>query len=328
MTRRPSGPRVLAVLVLLGALAALWYSRRNPERRTLDEFARSEAKGRFARLRDGMTFYRLGGPDSGTPVVLVHGFSVPSYIWDSTAAALAGAGYRVLQYDLFGRGFSDRPDVVYGADLVDRQLGEIIDSAGLRGPVHLMGLSYGGFVTGTFAGRHPERVRSLTLVDPMAGESGGLPRFLRLPLIGPALWQVMVVPGMAAGQLSDFIEPARWPDWPDRYRPQMQFRGFGRALRSTLMYLSRVSVDSVYATVGKQSFPVALIWGVEDSTVSIALSPSVREAIPRIQFHPIERAAHLPHMERADVVNPILLHFLQAADSSIVNAAPFAPSRP
>ena len=70
----------------------------------------------------------------------------------------------------------------------------------------------------------------------------------------------------------------------------------------------------MYATVGKQSFPVALIWGVEDSTVSIALSRSVREAIPRIQFHPIERA-HLPHMERTDLVNPILLDFLRTADS-------------
>ena len=139
MTTRPRGPRILAVLVILGALGALWYSRKNPEKKALDELARTEAKGRFARLSDGMTFYRLSGPDSGVPVVLVHGFSVPSYIWDSTAVALSVAGYRVLQYDTFGRGYSDRPNVTYGADLVDRQLGEIIDSAGILGPVHLMG---------------------------------------------------------------------------------------------------------------------------------------------------------------------------------------------
>ena len=314
MTSRPRGPRLFAALILLGVLAAYTYSRRNPEKKALDEFARSEAKGRFARLSDGMTYYRLSGPDSGAPVVLVHGFSVPSYIWDSTAVALSAAGYRVLQYDLFGRGYSDRPNVTYGADLVDRQLGEIIDSAGLHGPVHLMGLSYGGFVTGTFSGRHPERVRSLTLVDPAAGPASALPWYIAAPVIGPVLWQAMVVPGMAGGQLSDFVEPTRWPDWPDRYRPQMQYRGFGRALRSTALFEAGVSLDSVYATVGKQSFPVELIWGVEDSTVSIVHSKSVREAIPRIQFHPIERAGHLPHMERTDVVNPILLEFLQAAD--------------
>lgn len=306
---------MIPALLLAAALVAFWYNRRNPEKKSLDEFGRSEARGHFARLRDGMTFYRLSGPDSGAPVVLVHGFSTPSYIWDSTAVALSAAGYRVLQYDLFGRGYSDRPDVTYGADLVDRQLGDIIDSAGLRGPVHLMGLSYGGFVTATFAGRHPERIRSLTFVDPAAGPSSRLPWYIAAPVIGPVLWQVLVVPGMAGNQVTDFVEPSRWPDWPDRYRTQMQYRGFGRALRSTAMFEAGVSLDSVYATVGKQSFPVALVWGVEDSTVSIALSRSVREAIPRIQFHPIERAGHLPHMERTDVVNPILLDFLRASDS-------------
>ncbi len=192
----------------------------------------------------------------------------------------------------------------------------MIDSAGFRGPVHLMGLSYRGMVTGTFAGRHPERVRSLTLVDPAAGPWGQLPWFLRLPVVGKMFWQMLAVPGMADNQLSDFAFPQAWPGWPDLYRNQMQYRGFGRALWSTAIFQNTVSLDSVYRTVGAQAFPVALIWGVEDSTVSITLSEGVRKAIPRIQFHPIERAGHLPHMERADVVNPILVEFLRTADSA------------
>jgi len=306
---------LLAILIAVCGLGYVWYRLRNPEHLILDAAARSAAGGQYVTLTDGVTHYRVSGPADGAPVVLVHGFSTPFYIWDSTAVALSAAGYRVLQYDLFGRGYSDRPDVTYGADLVDRQLGEIIDSAGIRGPVHLMGLSYGGFVTGTFSGRHPERIRSLTLVDPAAGPSSSLPWYIAAPVIGPLLWQVLVVPGMAGNQVSDFVEPKRWPDWPDRYRTQMQYRGFGRALWSTAMFESGVSLDSVYATVGKQSFPVALVWGVEDSTVSIVLSRTVREAIPRIQFHLIEHAGHLPHMERTDVVNPILLDFLRASDS-------------
>ena len=273
MTSRPRGPRLAVFFVLAGAALAVWYFYRNPEKRTLDQFARTEAGGRFARLSDGNTHYRLSGPDSGPPVVLVHGFSTPYYIWDSTAIALSGAGYRVLQYDLFGRGFSDRPDLTYGADLVDRQLGEIIDSVGIKGPVHLMGLSYGGFVTATFAGRHPERIRSLTFVDPAAGDAEQLPWYIRMPVIGPLFWQSMVMPGMDSGQLSDFVAPGDWPDWPSRYRVQMQFKGLGRALRSTAIFESGVSLDSIYGTVGKQSFPVELIWGKEDSTVSIALAP-------------------------------------------------------
>ena len=317
MTLRPRGPRVFAFLVLVGVALTFWYFYRNPEDRTLDQFARTEAEGRFARLSDGNTHYRLSGPDSGPPVVLVHGFSTPYYIWDSTAIALSGAGYRVLQYDLFGRGYSDRPDVTYGADLVDRQLGEIIDSVGLKGPVHLMGLSYGGFVTATFAGRHPERIRSLTFVDPAAGDSDQLPWYIRMPVIGQLFWQSMVMPGMDSGQLSDFVSPGDWPDWPSRYRVQMQYKGLGRALRSTAIFESGVNLDSVYRTVGKQAFPVELIWGKEDSTVSIALAPRVTGPIPRIEFHTIERAGHLPHMERTDTVNPILLGFLRRVDSAV-----------
>ena len=300
------------VIVLLGVL----YVSMNPENSTLDAAVRSAAGGQDVALSDGVTHYELTGPADGTPVVLVHGFSVPMYIWDSTAVALSRAGYRVLRYDLFGRGLSDRPDITYDANLVDRQLGELLDSLRIGAPVHLMGLSFGGIVTATFSGRHPERVRSLTLIDPAAADRSPLPWYIRLPVAGPMLWQVMVVPGMADGQLGDFVEPARWPDWVGRYRTQMQYHGFGRALRSTLMWWTGVSPDSVYATAAGHRFPVQLIWGMEDQTVPIALSDRVRKAIPGIRYHPIERAGHLPHMERTDLVNPILLDFLRSVDTA------------
>jgi pimeloyl-ACP methyl ester carboxylesterase len=307
---------LVGTLLALPILALIAYCvARNPERTTLDASVREAAGGQYVALSKGVTHYDISGPADGAPVVLVHGFSVPLYIWDPTAAALSTAGYRVLRYDLLGRGLSDRPNVTYDLDLYDRQLSDLLDATGFRGPVHVMGLSFGGLVTATFSGRHPERVRSLTLVDPAAGDFGRLPWYVRMPFLGPLLWQGLVVPGMADGQATDFLEPTRWPDWADRYRVQMQYRGFGRALRSTRLAAAGLSIDSVYASVGRQAFPVQLIWGVEDRTVPIALSARVRQAIPRIQYHPVDGAGHLPHMERADVVNPILLDFLRTADS-------------
>jgi pimeloyl-ACP methyl ester carboxylesterase len=297
----------LFVIVLVSGLGlgTAWVIR-NPERAAMDDRARAAAPGEFVTLSDGVTHYELSGPSEGLPVVLVHGFSVPAYIWDSTAVALAAAGYRVLRYDLFGRGWSDRPRVAYDADLFDRQLGELLDSAGFAGPVHVVGLSFGGFVTATFTGRHPERVRSLTLVDPAAGDRTLPPWFIRAPVLGLVLWQTLAVPGMADNQLSDFVEPARWPDWPDRYRVQMKYRGFGRALRSTIMSLSGIDLDSVYGTVGRQSFPVQLIWGTEDQTIPIRLSDGVRRRFPGA-VPPIEGAATCRTWR--PVVNPILMAF-------------------
>ena len=279
----------------------------------MDAAARRGVPGKFVTLGDGVTHYELAGPDTGQRVLLAHGFSVPSYIWDSTVTALSDAGFSVARYDYYGRGYSDRPNIAYTPDVYDRQMLQLLDSLGWRGPVDIVGLSMGGPVTAEFVARHPERVRSLTLVDPQAGpgEQGAPPILFRIPGVGPVLWQAVAVPGMAAGQLTDFVEPAKWPDWPDRYRGQMQYRGFGHALLSTLTEGAGRRLDSVYQRTDSSGKPTLLIWGLQDSTVSIKNADVVRKAIPQAQYHPIDRAGHLPHMERTDVVNPLLIRFLR-----------------
>lgn len=307
---------VLAALSLaaLGLGIAIWT--RNPEHLALDDAARKGASGLFVSLPDGITHYDVSGPDTGQRVVLVHGFSVPYYIFDSTATALAAAGFRVARYDHFGRGFSDRPDVDYTTDLLDRQLSGLLDSLGWTGPVDLVGLSMGGLVVAAFAGRHPDRVRSLVLVDPAAGPASGLPWYFTAAVLGPALWQIMAVPGMADGQRSDFTEPAKWPDWPDRYRVQMQYRGFGRALRSSRLHMATLASDTLYARIGALGTRSLLIWGKEDQTVPFALAEQVRKGIPQAEFLPVDQTGHLPHMERANIVNPALISFLRGPAGS------------
>src|SRR5512146_2198187 len=97
------------------------------ETRDLDDAARAAAGGSFIRLLHGCTHYELAGPEDQRPVVLIHGFSVPYFIWDSMFAALVSAGHRVLRYDLLGRGYSDRPRVRYDLELFITQLSELLD---------------------------------------------------------------------------------------------------------------------------------------------------------------------------------------------------------
>ena len=282
---------------------------RNPERDTIDEPARRSAPGRFIRLSDGITHYDLSGPDSGRTVVLVHGFSVPYYIWDSTATALAASGFRVIRYDEYGRGWSDRPAVVYNAELYERQLRELLDSLNAQ-RIDIAGVSMGGWVTATFVSRHPERVRTLTLVDPVTGTAkkpGGL---FAVPVVGDYLWQTVAVPGMADGQFGDLLRPEHFPLWAERYREQTRFRGFGRALLSTRRNVAGTSMDSVYRAVGATGVPTLLLWGIADKTVPFETNTSVRHAIPGAEFHSIEGAAHLPIIEQAQRTDSIMLAFL------------------
>ncbi len=299
-----------AVLLVLVATAAAMYNTRNPERRDLDAAVRRAAPGKFVRLTDGTTHYQIDGPDSGRTVVLAHGFSVPSYIWDSTAHALAAAGYRVVRYDAYGRGYSDRPNVVYSDVLYERQLGDLLDSLHVKDKVDLAGVSAGGYVTGVYAGRHPDRVRSLILVDPVAGKSPASMRPYDLPIVGEAWWKWKNLPTMAEGQTSDFIDAKRFPDWVDRYKPQMELRGFGHSLWSSRVFRRGIDYDTIYARVARANVPVLLLWGEHDATVPFALNQTVRKAIPSAEFHAIAGAAHLPILEQAQLTDSLIAAFL------------------
>ncbi|MBL0940277.1 MAG: alpha/beta fold hydrolase [Gemmatimonadaceae bacterium] len=296
-----------SILLLLGA----GYCIRNPERRWLTDSVRESAPGKFATLPDGKTHYEVGGPEGGQRVVLVHGFSVPMYIWDSTFVALTGAGYRVLRYDTYGRGFSDRPRTSYALSLFDRQLTGLLDTLGWREPVHLVGLSFGGPVTATFVAEHAQRVRSWTLVDPAAGAQRAMPSYLGWPIIGEVLWQMAVVPNMADGQASDFVHPEKWPDWSDRYRVQQRYFGFGRALLRTRLDNQGGRLDSLYARAGRSRIPTLLLWGVEDKTVPISEAAGIQAVMPPLEFQRIDNAGHLPHMEQSALTHRLLIAHLQ-----------------
>jgi pimeloyl-ACP methyl ester carboxylesterase len=137
-----------------------------------------------------MTHYEIAGPQVAPsermrrrPVVFVHGFSVPSFVWEPSFRALADAGFRVVRYDLLGRGYSDRPRARYDQELFDHQLRDLIGALALEVPVDLVGLSMGGAIAVGFADRHPASVRRLVLIDPAGLSVHGPPgtRLLRVP---------------------------------------------------------------------------------------------------------------------------------------------------
>jgi pimeloyl-ACP methyl ester carboxylesterase len=303
---------VPAGLILLSVGA---YFLLDQETMILTDEVRQKAPGSFLRLPDGIVHYELAGPpptrtDVRT-VVLVHGFSVPYYIWDPTVDALVAAGFRVLRYDLYGRGYSDRPDVTYDADLYDRQLLGLIEGLGIAGPVDLAGLSMGGPIVVTFADRHPERARALVLVDSAYHGARSPDLFTGTPYLGEFFMTVSTAPSLPRSQLADFYNPSRFPDWPDKYRVQMQYKGFRRALLSTLRHFAARDVEGEFARVGKSGRPVLVVWGEADATVPVAVTKEILKAIPHAELHVIEEAAHLPHYERPEVVNPILIEFLK-----------------
>lgn len=128
--------------LILGGL----YFYRKTEKKALTQKDRNQVTGSFIKLNAGITHYQLSGPDSGRVVVLLNSFTTPYYVWDSTFNYLVQHGYRVLRYDQYGSGYSDRPDSLYNKKLYFNQLTQLLKILNLTTPVNLIGLSFGGII--------------------------------------------------------------------------------------------------------------------------------------------------------------------------------------
>jgi len=305
--------RVFGTLFLLAAVTftVAWFYF-NEEHLRLDAATRSQFNESFIELPSGVVHYEIGGPPGGETVVLVHGFSVPAYIWNPTFEFLASAGYRVLRFDLYGRGHSDRPDVDYTIAFFAGQLDQLTRALSIDEPFNLLGLSMGGPVTTWFSNRHPGIVKRLVLVDPMVftpSREDISP--LTLPLIGEYLANVYLLPQLAAGQAGDFENKDRFPDWESRFREQMQYSGFRHAILSTVREWPGLDSLGEYKKLGKSDIPVLLFWGREDQTVPLAHSKKLLELVPQASLKVIDNAGHIPQFELPEIFNPLLLEYLQ-----------------
>jgi pimeloyl-ACP methyl ester carboxylesterase len=285
------------------------------ETKDLNDLTRQEASGCFLQVRDGFTHYELSNPDADETVVLIHGFSVPYYIYDPTFEFLTQSGLRVLRYDLFGRGFSDRPATRYNIDLFVRQLSELLDTLHFTHRVSLVGLSMGGPILAAFTVRFPGRVKKLVLIDP-SGAKPVLPTFalkiLTLPLLGETILNLIGNGGPAENFASRFFDPEHVKHFQHRYLVQMQYRGFKQAILSTVRNGMIGSFLGDYQRIGKMDKPVLLFWGRQDRTVPFQHSDILRAAMPHVQFYPFENCGHIPQYEKPEEVNPILLRFLKS----------------
>jgi pimeloyl-ACP methyl ester carboxylesterase len=109
---------------------------------------------------------RTDGPADGELVLLLHGFPQTSLSWRNQLDALAAAGYRAVAPDQRGYSPGARPADV-AEYRVERLVGDVLGFADALGVerFHLVGHDWGGAVAWQVAGRHPERLRTVTSVS-------------------------------------------------------------------------------------------------------------------------------------------------------------------
>ncbi|MFT4127416.1 MAG: alpha/beta fold hydrolase [Gordonia sp. (in: high G+C Gram-positive bacteria)] len=145
------------------------------------------------------------GPDTGSPVVLLHGFPERADCWDAVTPLLNARGLRTVAPDQRGYSPGARPSKVrdYRISELAADVIALVDALGAE-KVHLVGHDWGAAVAWAVAATYPDRIRSLTtLAVPHPGAYvRALPKGQLLRSWYMAVFQIPKLPELALATLS------------------------------------------------------------------------------------------------------------------------------
>ena len=260
------------LLLLICKIAALPFLA-DYTRLTMNDRARGDAPGKFVKLRRGVTHYRRFGPDTGPLVVCIHGLTTPSFVFEGIAEAYVKNGYRVLVYDHYGRGFSDRPAGLQNRAFFVHHLEELLDALGEDGRFDLVGYSMGGWVATAYAADHPEMVKRLILLAPagMGANLGWAALLVRyVPLIGDWVFMSTYAAQHRRGTEKDRARHSYVEYLVERQQKELSYRGFMPSILSSLRGALSASTELDHQTLEEAKTDVLAIWGQDDTVIPIS----------------------------------------------------------
>lgn len=254
-----------------------------------------------------------GDATASEAVVFVHGNPGPSDDWDELAPGVSPFA-RVLTMDMPGYGRSERPvDFDFTVEGYGRHLGALLDQLAIDG-AHLVLHDFGGGWGLRWAIDHPERLRSLTLINTgvlLDYEWHGFAKLWQLPIIGELSYFVLR-PSLVRRMIQR-TNPAPLPEaFFDRVASYADF-----AHHRAVLALYRASADlgaeqdALATELARLDPPTLVLWGEGDAFVPVRFAERQREIFPRAAVHTLPRCGHWPFVDRPELVAGHLVPFLR-----------------
>jgi pimeloyl-ACP methyl ester carboxylesterase len=248
----------------------------------------------------------------GLPVVFLHAGVCDKRMWDAQMAAVAEDGWHAIVYDRRGYGDTQSQDVPFSH--ID-DLDAVLRSLDIHAAV-FVGCSMGGGLAVDFALRYPGRVLGLVLI----GTS-----------ITGSPWSATEAESQIEAAEEDAFERGdlemlnrvQAHEWLDG--PRAQSGRVGGAVRELFLDMNRAALSKpelsqeerppeAWSRVGSVGAPTMLLVGDEDFTALIDRHDHLSEEMPNAFAAVLEGVAHIPSIERPNLVNSLLLEFLDAID--------------
>ena len=302
---------LVAEVLLLSWTRALWVEDLEPR----DAAPR---QGRWLRAHDVDMYVQEFGDPQAPPLVLTHGTGAWSGTWDQNVQAMANAGYRVIAVDLPPFGFSTRPATRdYSRAAQARRLAGLVDTLG-RGPVTLLGHSYGGGPAAEAAMLFPGRFRHLILVDAAVGmtdaalapaEPGIADALFRMrPLRTAFIATIGTQPLLSAYWLRQFVarKEVVTPERTAIYREPFVLKGFSSAMGDWAAQFG--AERGAFASERPDGYrnlamPLTLVWGALDTITPPQQAQAIARLVPRARVVMLPGVGHIPQIEDAALFN-------------------------
>jgi pimeloyl-ACP methyl ester carboxylesterase len=278
-------------------------------RSSMNSIERDTASGQFAQLSQGITHYEWFGPKRGPIVVCIHGLTTPSIVWGSLSKGLALMGCRVLTYDLYGHGYSDRPRGKQNEAFFTQQLNDLLRHEDITGTISIVGYSMGGAIASAFAATQPERIGQLILLAPAGMEivSGKLVKFIvGTPIIGDWLMLAFYPNKLRKGIQAERKLRTHVPRISDQQERELRNRGFVPAVLSSLRGLLNKSQQEQHNAIHHAGLPVLAIWGRDDAVIPLTAADTLTSWSPSTVQVIVDDAGHgLPYTHATQVLEII-----------------------
>ena len=241
----------------------------------------------------------------GPAIVLIHGLGSCAEDWSLLQAPALSQRYRVLMPDLRGHGRSDRPPGPYTVPQMANDIAGFLDAT-RTGSAHVVGLSLGGAVAQALAVQHPERVRSLVLVNTFAHlrPKGWTEWRLTLTRFGALLVNLALHAHLEAKELFPR------PDQAGLRRVAFQRLSANdpAAYRAAMMAAARYDGRR---DLGRIRAPTLVVAGLEDTVVPLRAKEELASGIPGARLVIIPRSGHATPTDQPVAFNRVLLDFLR-----------------
>lgn len=298
--------RIALVLVFLLAVALPGCVSLRP----FAEVHREIPVDRFIRVGDQLVHVEQTG--SGEPVVLIHGFGASTYSWRKVIPDLSRS-HRVVALDLSGFGYTQRPTAraSYTREAQAQLVLGTLDALGID-RAHFVGHSYGGGITLYLASQHPERFRSMVLVDSSAPTYAN-DRRSRLaafrPLDSLLARLVFLKPAMIRRSLlSSFWDDSLvTDDLVQAYQERLAIEGATDAFYG----LTAPAPAGAKVELDKINVAALVIWGAHDTLIAPETGRRAAARMPRAEFVLFDRSGHLPMEEEPEAFLRAVLPFLE-----------------